>query len=82
MLAFYTAGAWIQAFEQAMHDILSARSGPIRPSGRRFHGMPCADHGECVVVQFDGRQEHIAWKDRKPPDVATSLANRYPSGSP
>jgi hypothetical protein len=74
---YYTAGGWIQAFLNEMNELLTAHSGIMSPRGLRFRALACAKHQDCVVVELDGHQEHIPYKDHEPEYAARSLRDHY-----
>jgi hypothetical protein len=75
---FHTAGGWILAFEEVMHALLAARSGPVNLS---LQVRVCATHPHCVHVDFKGHHEHIPWKEHAPVATARSLVTRFPAST-
>ena len=75
-MSFHTAGGWIQAFDQAMTDLISGRTGPIKRCQWTAH--VCDDHPDCVIVECNGLRHHVPWREQKPADAAVSLASQAP----
>ena len=77
-MQYHTAGGWISAFEKAMNDALTARSGTHTAHGPRFRAEVCTAHADCIWVRFDGQRHHVPWKERDPEDVVKSLLDTNP----
>lgn len=75
-MPYHTAGGWIQAFNQAVNDLLATRSGPVK--SRRFQASVCTDHPGCIVIEWDSQRDHVPWRETHPAVVAGSLVNRLP----
>jgi hypothetical protein len=69
-MPYHTAGGWIQAFSQAVNDLLVGRSGPLHHT---FHAQPCPDHVDCVLVEYGGIRRHIPWREHDPTATAASI---------